>query len=303
MQLAPHIHYLLFRHDCVTVPGFGSFLVEQKEAYFDAAAELYYPPVKQVSFNEQLQSNDGILAKHIANTFGLTYEEAVLDVHKQMSSWKEQLQKEPLTLEGIGVIAKNPESKLVFTPQQGTNFLAASYALDEVPARLIFRGVSDETAQPPTYFTLEQRKSRRFIGYAAAIAALVTLAVGSERYLEHQADAIWQAEETQRQEVRAQAALSVYDLGSLPTLKIDLPTEQPIRKYHIIAGSFRSERNASKLAKRLKLLGYYDAQKLPQTARGFYQVSFSNFPTKREAYNAMADIKDANYPDAWVLKK
>ena len=36
MQLTAHIHYLLYHHDCVTVPGFGAFLVEQKEAYYDA---------------------------------------------------------------------------------------------------------------------------------------------------------------------------------------------------------------------------------------------------------------------------
>ncbi len=303
MKLSAHIHYLLFRHDCVTVPGFGSFLVEQKAAHFDPSKELYYPPLKQVSFNEQLQSNDGILAKHIGNTFGLAYETAVLDVHKQMISWKEQLETESLTLEGLGVLALNKEGKLVFTPQQGTNFLAASYALDAVPARRIFRGVSEEAEQPPTYFTLEQPKSRRFVGYAAAIAALITLAVGSERYLDYQADTRWQAAETQRQEVRAQAALTVYDLGKLPTLNIELPAEAPKRSYHIIAGSFRSERNANKLAKRLKLLGYYNAQKLPKTNRGFFQVSFAHFPSKREAYNAMADIKDANYPDVWVLKK
>lgn len=303
MQLVPHIHYLLFRHDCVTIAGFGSFLLERRPAHFDATNEMYYPPLKQLSFNEQLQSNDGIVAKHIAHTFGLAYEAAVLEVHKLMISWREQLQTGPLKLEGIGTFATNDEGKLVFSPLQNTNFLAASYALGQVAAQPIYRTVVEEKTPPPTYFTLEQRKSRRFAGVAAAaVAVLAMLAVGSERYLDAQADALWQAEQAQREEVRAQAAISVYDLGALPTLNIALPTA-PSSSYHVIAGSFRSEQNAKNLAKRLKLLGYYQAQKLPKTDRGFYQVSFSHFPTQREAYNAMSAIKGANYPDAWVLKK
>ena len=74
MNLAAHIHYLLFRHDCVSLPGFGAFLVEYKEAFFDAEQLLYYPPRKVLSFNEKLQSNDGILAAHMSHVF-LTHNE------------------------------------------------------------------------------------------------------------------------------------------------------------------------------------------------------------------------------------
>jgi hypothetical protein len=305
MELFAHIHYLLFQHDCVTVPGFGSFLVEQKAAYYDEANQLYFPPKKVLSFNEQLQSNDGILASHLAASFGISYERAVTDMHHQTIAWKETVQKDTLRVSSLGSFVLNNEGKLVFTPESGLNFLAASYALEQVPAQPIFRAAADQPTKPPVYFELEQTKSRRVIGYAVVAASVLALfAVGSTSYLNQQADTQWQTEQSLREVAREQAALSVYDLGELPTLKIKLPNkEKAPTSFHVIAGSFRSKANAQRLAASLQRKGYYNAQKLTQTPQGFYQVSFASYPTKREAYNAMAGIKRDHYPDAWVLKK
>lgn len=304
MDLSAHIHYLLYKHDCVTVPGFGSFLVEQKAANYDADAQLYFPPSKVVSFNEQLQSNDGTLASHLATSFGQSYERAVMDMHQETIAWKEKLQKGKLNIPTLGSFVLNSEGKLVFTPENGLNFLVASYALPEVLAQPISRTIAEQPAKPPVYFELEQTKSKRAFGYAAVAASVLALfAVGSNSFLNQQADAQWQTEQMLRQQAREQAAVSVYDLGELPALNIELPKEEQVVGFHVIAGSFRSEANAQRLATALQRKGYYGAKKLAQTPQGFYQVSFASFPTKREAYNAMSGIKRDNYPDAWVLKK
>ncbi|CAI8172995.1 MAG: Uncharacterised protein [Bacteroidota bacterium] len=304
MDLSAHIHYLLYKHDCVTVPGFGAFLVEQKAAYYDETTQLYFPPTKVVSFNAQLQSNDGTLASHLATSFGISYERAVMDMHQHTIAWKEKLQKGKLDVPTLGSLVLNSEGKMVFTPESGLNFLAASYALPEVPAHPISRTIAEQPAKPPVYFELDQTKSKRVFGYVAVAASVLALfAVGSNSFLNQQADAQWQTEQSLREAAREQAALSVYDLGELPTLKIELPKPTPVEGFHVIAGSFRSEANAQRLAASLQRKGYYDAKKLAQTPQGFYQVSFASFPTKREAYNAMSGIKRNNYPDAWVLKK
>lgn len=304
MELSAHIHYLLYRHDCVAIPGFGAFLLSYKEAYFDEARQLYFPPSKRLSFNEQLQSNDGILASHLAKTHGTSYERAVMDMHQQTIAWKETVQKGKLSIPTLGAFVLNSEGNMVFTPESGLNFLAAAYALPEVPAQPISRGVTQQSEQPPVYFTLEETKTRRVIGLTAIAASVLALfAVGSNSYINKQADKLWLTEQALRQEAREQAAVSVYDLGELPTLNIELPKAIPQRPYHIIAGSFRSEANAKLLAMALQQKGYTDAQKLSQTPGGFFQVSFASYASMREAYNAMAVIKRNNYPDAWVLKK
>jgi hypothetical protein len=77
MQLTKHISYLLYRYDCVTVPGFGAFLGTPASAELDTDNETIYPPTKQISFNAQLQSNDGLLANAIAVEQQTSYEQAV----------------------------------------------------------------------------------------------------------------------------------------------------------------------------------------------------------------------------------
>ena len=91
MHLAKQISYLLYRYDCVTVPGFGAFLGTPIPAELDIDKETIYPPMKQISFNEQLQSNDGLLANSISVEQQTSYEHAVRLVHKEVVRWKSKL--------------------------------------------------------------------------------------------------------------------------------------------------------------------------------------------------------------------
>ena len=68
MDLAKHLCELLYFNDCVTIPGFGSFLLEKKDASYNESNNLYSPPTKSLSFNQKLQSNDGVLALHLFRT-------------------------------------------------------------------------------------------------------------------------------------------------------------------------------------------------------------------------------------------
>ena len=87
MHLSNHISKLLFDHDCVTVPGFGSFLGNYKSAQYDFKEQKFYPPSKQISFNSQIKDNDGLLVKEISKTLGISYEESVKKVHHSVLSW------------------------------------------------------------------------------------------------------------------------------------------------------------------------------------------------------------------------
>ena len=60
MQLNQYISELLYRYECVVVPGLGAFLTHKVSAEIDAQAQVFSPPKKRLSFNEQLQQNDGV---------------------------------------------------------------------------------------------------------------------------------------------------------------------------------------------------------------------------------------------------
>jgi cell division septation protein DedD len=74
-----------------------------------------------------------------------------------------------------------------------------------------------------------------------------------------------------------------------------------IKKYHIIGGSFSSEKNASQFVKTLKENGYNKALIIGQRNE-LYTVSFGGYDSKDDA-KEQADriISDGKFQGAWVL--
>ena len=77
MQLATYINDLLYRYECVIIPGFGAFLTQYHSAQIDSNTHTFYPPEKTLSFNRQLQTNDGLLANYVASVEKCSYETAL----------------------------------------------------------------------------------------------------------------------------------------------------------------------------------------------------------------------------------
>ena len=74
MKIEPYIAQLLYRYQCVTVPGFGAFLTEIQSAQIIESSNSFFPPKKMISFNAYLKNNDGLLANHIAQAEKTSYE-------------------------------------------------------------------------------------------------------------------------------------------------------------------------------------------------------------------------------------
>ena len=74
MQITTYINDLLYRYECVIIPGFGALLTQYQSAKIDSENKTFYPPSKTLSFNRQLQTNDGLLANYIASVEKCTYE-------------------------------------------------------------------------------------------------------------------------------------------------------------------------------------------------------------------------------------
>ena len=77
MQLTTYIADLLYRYECVIIPGFGAFLTRYQSAHIDEISNTFHPPSKIVSFNKQLQANDGLFANYVASVEKFSYETAL----------------------------------------------------------------------------------------------------------------------------------------------------------------------------------------------------------------------------------
>ena len=123
MQLETYISDLLYRYECVTIPEFGAFLTQRVSATIDDASNTFHAPKKAVSFNEQIQQNDGLLAHYIADVEKIPFEVANKKIAKRVKLLKAYLtQGETLTFKNIGEIVFNNEGKILFEPAYNLNF-------------------------------------------------------------------------------------------------------------------------------------------------------------------------------------
>lgn len=73
------------------------------------------------------------------------------------------------------------------------------------------------------------------------------------------------------------------------------------KKYQVIAGAFKDEKNAKSRVNQLKAMGYANASIIGKNKKGLYQVSYSGFDNIEQANTLKKKIKDQNNLDAWVL--
>ena len=103
MKIEIYIAQLLYRYQCVTVPGFGAFLSEIQSAQLVDNSHSFFPPKKMISFNIHLKNNDGLLANHIAQAENTSYDYTVSAIEYAVLEWKKELQGSTRTMKSIGL--------------------------------------------------------------------------------------------------------------------------------------------------------------------------------------------------------
>ncbi len=133
MNLAKEIAYLLYKHNCVIVPNFGAFLVNEKAAEFNPAAKYASPKQKVITFNSQIQSNDGLLANHLSISNAYSYEQGLATIQEFVTSLNSFLhEKRNSELAEIGTFYLTKEEKLIFVPYHSVNFAMESFGLPKL---------------------------------------------------------------------------------------------------------------------------------------------------------------------------
>ena len=306
MQLATYISDLLYRYECVIIPGFGAFLTQYRSAAITPETQTFHPPGKSIMFNRQLQTNDGILANYIASVEQCSYEIALSRIRNFTGNLSLQLSEgKTVTLKHIGDFSLNNEKSVQFVPLEGGNFSTASFGLTSLNAGLISRESKEEKAlhedNTPLLFTPEKRTTTPYLKYAAiglialAISGFGGLKIYESGVKEHNFAEKQKAET--RVENQIQQATFVIE-NPLPTLRITVPKQTG--KYHIVAGAFRVEANAQKKISQLAAKGY-SPKLIGKNRYGLHQVIYSSHQERREALQALRTVKNTENKDAWLL--
>ena len=309
MQLETYISDLLYRYDCVTVPQLGAFLSNRVSAKVHDSTHTFYPPKKVLSFNEQLQSNDGLLANYIAEVEKVPYTTATEKIAKQVKAIKSYLiEGETIQFENIGELILNTEGKIVFNPSNHINYLTDSFGLSHFNSSDIKREVYKEKVEAieevaPIAFTPEKRSNNSWLKYAAA--AIIVLGLGGYLGMNYYNNSIENHNQLAQEEANAQLDAKVQEatfIISNPLPAATLSLEKQTGNYHIVAGAFRVEANSDKKVKQLRDMGY-KARKIGKNRYGLHEVVYASYPSRVEAHKALYKIRREHNRDAWLLIK
>ncbi|MBI9035210.1 MAG: SPOR domain-containing protein [Bacteroidales bacterium] len=136
---------LLYKHDCVIIPGFGGFISDYSPARFNKLNNSVTPPTKQIMFNSQLNKNDGLLANYITISRNISYEEANEVIHRFVTKCHNLLKEgKKLRFAEVGQISKNAEGHLEFEPDMRANYLEDTFGMTTLIAPPVIRTTRQE---------------------------------------------------------------------------------------------------------------------------------------------------------------
>jgi hypothetical protein len=317
MKIEQYISQLLYRHQCVTVPGFGAFLTEIQSAHLHENTNSFYPPKKVISFNSNLKNNDGLLANHIAQLENSGYESAVASIESEVVIWNSILQvNEKFTLKNIGELHLNAEKNIVFTPVESINYLKESFGLNSFvsPAikreQVLHRVETAVQVELPVFeekeivqLDPEVRKGRPYLRYAAILilGLSVTATVGYKMHENQVAKETLLVETAVQKQVQNKIQEATFLLDTpMPTVTLTVSEEKML--YHVVAGAFRKEENAQNIYNDLLKSGF-KARRIAPNKHGLFPVLYGSYATHAEAQQVMIEIQKANNPDAWLMIK
>ncbi|MFL2611752.1 MAG: SPOR domain-containing protein [Flavobacteriaceae bacterium] len=329
MDLVKEIEQLLYFHECVTIPDFGSFLVSKTKAKVDFKKGKFLSPKRKISFNALIKQNDGVLAKYISSNLNISYQNALEVIDKRIKKWSENIKVDTLIFKNIGEFYLNTENKICFQAYNTKNFSYNFFGLEdfrrlpinEIDLNTIINKetntkkiIMDNDKKENLAFEPESKdpaKKGRF-KLVAIITSLIVLSVigyyfGND-YIQNERI---RSTEIAQKKIKNTVQKATYDIGSIASLELNIKANIETVEddvdlveqgdfYSVIAGSFRDERNAEKLLKKLKSEGF-DASFAKNSSSGLFRIAYGRLETKREAYQLLNFVKFTLELDAWYL--
>jgi hypothetical protein len=307
MKIEVYIAQLLYRYQCVTVPGFGAFLTEIQSAQLNESSNSFSPPKKIISFNAYLKNNDGLLANHIAQAEKTSYEYAVSAIQFEIFNWKKTLQENGLfSVKNVGDFCLNADKNLIFTPYDQTNYLSSSFGLTPFVSPLVKREQFEkqiEAIEVKETITLvpEARTTNSYLKYAAifVLGLGITGSICYPIYQNQIATETVIVETSVQKQVQNKIQEATFFIES-PLPAVTLSVKEGKLPYHIMAGAFRKEENAQKIFEDLTHMGF-KARRIAPNKHGLFPVLYGSYASYAEAEKAKEEIQKTHNPEAWIL--
>lgn len=138
-MITNYLKELLNDNECVIVPGFGAFISKRHSAAIDYANHRFYPPYKEVVFNNKLNNDDDVLNEFISRKENISLVEASEKVQKFVNESVAILDVNfELELSDFGKLI-NINGDYIFNAKENVNVLGDSFGLTEFNYKPVFR--------------------------------------------------------------------------------------------------------------------------------------------------------------------
>lgn len=176
-DIALHIEYLLSKHDCVIVPGWGAFIMQYRNAVYFTEDGIYKKPYRSISFNQSICHNDGLLINSMIRRSGIPYAVANNEIEEFVASLRKQLDYDGLVAIGRLGIFKNTDGLVIFEPNRIGDRCSDSFGLHNLKIKTLAQ-MTEESVASDNMAHLKSRQSinlnvRRFAQLAASIIILI----------------------------------------------------------------------------------------------------------------------------------
>ncbi len=319
VDITPFIRELLFGHDCVIIPGYGGFIGNYTPADIDKSSGTFYPPVKKISFNRNLNHNDGLLTGRISGSLGINFDEARTLVDEYVADLRKKLGRgEKVVFDNIGSFVNNQEGNVQFEPDATANYHLDSYGLESfqclpLEGYDVRKRILPYNERKPA----KQTSVRKILWRAAVIIPLLSMMVVVPLKTD-----LFKAKveatslnplvnaEFEHNKIAVDESLSVDfvktedNTANLSDQAVEAEVTESVvaetNGYCLITGSFKSEDNAVNQVNMLKADGF--TPEIVEAPNGFYRVSAmvcNDLNTAR----VRKDSVSKKYPGTWVSRK
>lgn len=139
IDVSASISRLLYENDKVIIPGLGGLVATYQHTTIDQVQGVFSPPTKDLSFNPNLTTNDGLLINHIKTRYNTTFSEAEQAISRFVAEANALFDKrENVALPEVGKLFKDYSGQIQFV-SDSNNFNSSSYGLPEVQFHRVIR--------------------------------------------------------------------------------------------------------------------------------------------------------------------
>jgi nucleoid DNA-binding protein len=325
VDITPFIRELILLNECVILRGFGGFDTEYKHATFDKNRKIITPPGKKVSFRPDWVKDNRVLEQHIARSLKIKPEKASEFIDTYVDNLFKKLSEEgTILLEGVGTFKMVEKDKILFIELENENYLADSFGLDIL--KIEIEALRKEQLMDPDLKSMVPQQ-RKHTGWYVAIGLLLlfimvttlillsgkegisVLNLGNKKVAQSneseiiifgqqnkalEDSVIKTIEQTldKKTSVKNALALNEQEKSVKP---------EPTPSYLLIAGSFKSAKNADVLKVKLLKKGYNP--EIMITRNNYTMVVVGTFKNKNQAFEELNRIRRQLGPSVWLLEK